>query len=171
MSRSLGSVGVVLAWLAAVVAATLVGVLAVGAIGSGILPAGQEPLSLAEVNRRLASPSPASPTRVPTGSPTVRPTDTPTSGPSTPRPGRTQALHSTAGFIYARCNPAVENGIEIVSVAPDQGFTYDREEPEDNGRRVRFESGDTRVEVQVDCVGGVPRIVTDDDDDNSGPDD
>ncbi|GAB3410753.1 hypothetical protein [Flindersiella endophytica] len=167
MSRSLGSVGVVLAWLAAVVAATLVGVLAVGAIGSGILPEGQEPLSQAEVSRQLAAPERKTlPTNQPT--PTETPTGSPTSGPSTPAPGATEALRSNGGVIYARCNPAAENGVEVTSAVPDQGYHLEQVEPEDGGSRVRFESGDTRLEVQVNCVDGRPRVVPDDD---SGHDD
>jgi hypothetical protein len=168
VSRSLGSVGVVLAWLAAVVAATLVGVLAVGAIGSGILPEGQQPLSQAEVSRKLSAPptsEPTSPTQPPTGRPSSTPR--PTAGPSSPAAGPTEALHGSGGVIYARCNPGVENGVEITSATPDQGYHFDQEEPEDGGRRVRFESGDgSRIEVQVNCVGGTPRIVPDDDDDD-----
>jgi hypothetical protein len=88
-------------------------------------------------------------------------------------PGPTETLHSSGGVIYARCNPSVENGVEITSATPDQGYHFVQEEPEDGGRRVRFEADDrSRIEVQVNCVGGTPRIVSnDDDDDRSGPGD
>ncbi|HWO65713.1 MAG TPA: hypothetical protein VNO31_37340, partial [Umezawaea sp.] len=46
---------VALAWAAALGAATVVGMTAVNAIGSGIVGAGQEPLSQSEVDARLSA--------------------------------------------------------------------------------------------------------------------
>ena len=49
----------VAAWVAAVGAALVVGLTAVGAIGAGLLGPGQQPLTPAEVDARLASAEPA----------------------------------------------------------------------------------------------------------------
>ncbi len=51
----------VAAWAAAVGAALVVGLTAVGAIGAGLLGPGQQPLTPAEVDARLASAEPAAP--------------------------------------------------------------------------------------------------------------
>ena len=62
-------------------------------------------------------------------------------------------LGSAGGTVIARCAPAVV----IVSATPAQGFRLKDIEPEDGGQRVRFEAGDTRVEVTVTCAAGVPQ--------------
>lgn len=157
--------GAVLAWLLAAAAATLVGVIAVGAIGSGIVPPSGRLLSPSEVSARLAeparsaaptpttptAPSPATPSRAtPTpGAPTSTSTPVPTSAAAaTPR-----VLGSPGGTVLARCGPAVE----VVSAIPAQGYDLKDIEPHDGRWRVRFEAGRTRVEVMVSCVGGQPR--------------
>lgn len=147
MSRTLGPVGVVLAWLAAVAAATFVGVLAVGVIGDDIVPRAQEPLSPEEVRQQLAGPAPTS---------TVPPTAEPTT-PSSPTRAAPKALSSPGGVVYASCDPAAESGVVIVSVSPAQGYHLDDDDDEDGGRHVRFESGDSKVDLRITCTDGVPR--------------
>jgi hypothetical protein len=129
---------VALAWAAAVLVATVVGMSAVGAIGNGILGGGQQPLTPAEVDQALAAarsapgpaaaaPAPASPAAVAVAADVVA---------------------SPGGTIVARCAGDV---VEIVSVSPAQGFRLDDER---EGARVRFESEQTKVEVRVSCQGG-----------------
>ncbi|MFC4947435.1 hypothetical protein [Pseudonocardia sp. GCM10023141] len=132
-----------LAWLAAVVVATAIGLLAVSAIGVGIIGPGQRPLDAAEVDRLLAAPitqptpAPALPTAVspPTPAPPVAPPD---------------VLPSRGGTVLARCSAGT---VEVVSANPAQGFRVHDEPGEDAGR-VRFESGDTRVELRLSCRDG-----------------
>jgi hypothetical protein len=145
--------GVLLAWLAAVAAATVAGMVAVGAIGSGIVPAGNRPLSQAEVSELLSQSStpaaaPASPTSTgPTTSPGSPATQT------QPPDGETRIFDSDGGTVIARCAP----GIEVRSATPAQGYWHKDTEPEDGGLRVRFEGGGgNRVELQLSCVSGVP---------------
>ena len=157
--------GVLLAWLAAVAAATLAGMVAVGAIGNGIISAGERPLSEADVSRLLAASSttpPAPPSSsigstvstVPTSG--LSPGQPPT-GQSAP-PGQSQVFSTAGGTVIARCSP----GIEVVSATPAQGYRVKDVEPDDGGLRVRFEtgSGGTRVEVQLTCAAGVPSATT-----------
>jgi hypothetical protein len=166
VSRTLGPVGVVLAWLAAVVAATFVGVLAVGAVGGDIVPRAQEPLSPEEVRQELASPLPTSSAERPTSTPTGTPSPSSTS--STPGRSVPKALSSPGGVIYARCDP----GVQIVSVAPGQGFHLEDDEVDDGGRHLRFESATSKVDVRVTCAGGVPsaEVTTDTSSSDDGDD-
>lgn len=173
------TVGTVLAWLLAAAAATLVGVVAVGAIGSGIVPPSGRLLSPSEVSARLAEaagPAPATPTTTAVGPTAPTPTTpipttpipttpsrtTPTSGvptpTSTPVPTSVAAatprvLGSPGGTVLARCGPAAE----VISAIPAQGYDLKDIEPHEGQWRVRFEAGRTRVEVLVSCVDGRPR--------------
>lgn len=173
------TVGTVLAWLLAAAAATLVGVVAVGAIGSGIVPPSGRLLSPSEVSARLAepvgsaAPTPTTPTTTTVGpaapTPTTPSRTIPTSGvptpTSTPVPTSVAAatprvLGSPGGTVLARCGPAVE----VVSAIPAQGYDLKDIEPHEGRWRVRFEAGRTRVEVVVSCVDGRPRAAVGRDD-------
>jgi hypothetical protein len=137
---------VVLAWAAALVAATVVGVTAVNAIGSGIVGAGQRPLSQSEVDARLAA-LPSAPSAPTTPSPTSS---------STPPPEpvvEPTVVTSPGGSVIARC---AGNLVEVVSAMPAQGFQA-RTEPGEDHPSIRFTSGRTRVEIRLRCVDGVPR--------------
>lgn len=162
------TLGGLLAWLIAAVAATLVGVVAVGAIGDGILPPPAQPLSQAEVERRLAEA-----TAPPNGPP---PTAEPTPEPTTPGPSRTppatEVFRTPGGTVVVRCDP----GVQVVSATPLQGFRVKDIEPEDGGKRVRFEAGDRDVRVMLSCVDDRPKMTYEDDhaddsDDDSDGDD
>lgn len=140
---------VALAWAALVVVATLVGMSAVGAIGSGILGDGQQPLTPAQVDQALAAaraaPGPTS------GSPTPAPlAPAPVLASSVPATAATDVVASPGGTVVARC---VGDGLEIVSASPAQGF---RLHDEREGSRVRFESEESKVEVRLSCQGGRP---------------
>lgn len=137
----------VAAWAAAVGAALVVGLTAVGAIGAGLLGPGQQPLTPAEVDARLASAEPAPPAP-----------ETPlTAAPST---GSPEVIATAGGTVLARCAGA---RAEVVSATPAQGFRVQTED-EDGGPRVRFRAGQTRIEVNLTCADGRPvaDIATDD---------
>jgi hypothetical protein len=134
----------VLAWLGAVVVATVVGLMAVNAIGTGLVGPGQQVLDPAEVDARLAAAGPAPP---------VQTTAAPPSS-SAPTPDATPTvIPSAGGTVVARC---VDGGVEIVSASPAQGWDIHDEADEDRSR-VRFENGNDRVELRLSCVAGKPQ--------------
>lgn len=128
---------IVLAWLVAVVGATVIGLLAVGAIGDGIVGPGPRPLSAGEVDALLASSTPV---------PTV------STRPSPPVGVAPEVLASAGGTVVARCAGGV---VQIVSASPAQGYRLHDEGGEDPGR-VRFDSDRGRVEMRLSCSGGHP---------------
>jgi hypothetical protein len=139
----------VVAWQAAVGAALAVGLSAVGAIGTGLLGPGPEPLTPVEVDARLASAEPAStPVSVPTE---------PVAGPPPPAP---EVIATAGGTVLARCTGDTP---EVVSATPAQGFRVQTED-DDGGSRVRFRAGDTRIEIRVGCADGRPVASVDTDD-------
>lgn len=155
----------VLLWLVAAAAATTVGLVAVGAIGTDIFGANtQQPLSQSEVDRRLATPPPGTTTRPPTTTPSATPP------PDTRPTGKTTAVPSAGGTVLARC---VAGGVQVLGATPAQGYQVDHEEDDvDDHPHVRFRSSesegdddnsgkgggdDDEVEVRLRCVGGVLR--------------
>jgi hypothetical protein len=142
----------VLAWAATVVVATLVGMSAVGAMGSGILGAGEEPLTPAQVDQALAAaratPAPPPPTPAP-----------PTPDAQAAPVGPTEVVTSPGGTVLARCVAGV---VEVVSASPAQGYRLDDEQER---FRVRFESEETDVDVRLSCLNGVPVGTVEVDDD------
>jgi hypothetical protein len=145
MTRRTGPALAALGWAGAVVAATVVGMSAVGAIGSGILGAGQEPLTPAQVDQALAAAR-----SVPAPAPAHG--STPASAPSPPvsPDPPTEVVTSPGGTIVARCTG---QAVEVVSATPAQGF---RLHEEHEGARVRFRSEEAEVEVDLRCQDGRP---------------
>lgn len=147
-SRGARSATLLTLWVAAAVGALLVGLTAVGSIGSGLTGAGQgRPLSAAEIDARLSATAPSVAAPAPP-TPTANPT------PAAP-PASGQAVVVSAqegGTLVARCEAGVP---VVVSVSPAQGFAM-RNEQHDDGPRVEFESAETRVRVQLSCVDGRP---------------
>ena len=139
----------VAAWAAAVGAALVVGLTAVGAIGAGLLGPGQEPLTPAEVDARLASADPATP------APGTAAAAPPVGPPAVP-----EVLATAGGTVLARCTG---DRPEVVSATPAQGFRVQTED-DDRGPRVRFRAGQTRIEVNLTCANGRPvaTVATDD---------
>jgi hypothetical protein len=130
------------AWLVAVGVALAVGLTAVGAIGTGLLGPGPQPLTPAEVDARLASAEPAGPAASPeTGAPV----------PATPA-ATPEVIATAGGTVLARCTGGTA---EVVSATPAQGFRVQTED-DDGGPRVRFRAGKTRIEVRLTCVDGRP---------------
>jgi len=158
-SRSLLTVA---GWLAATAAATSIGILAVGAIGSGIAGSPARPLSGGEVTKALATSSPvapapsgASPSGVsPTGgSPTGEPTG-PAGSPGSQPTGASRVFGSKGGTVVARC---VAGKAELISWSPAQGYEADdvRRGPAASVG-LQFERDDIEIKISVECVGGVP---------------
>ena len=148
MSSARTGVGAgVAAWAGAVGAALVVGLTAVGAIGAGLLGPGQQPLTPAEVDARLASAEPAAPAPVPPV----------TAGPQV---GSPDVIATAGGTVLARCTG---DRPEVVSATPAQGFRVQTED-DDGGPRVRFRAGQTRIEVNLTCADGRPvaAVATDD---------
>ena len=138
----------VAAWAAAVGAALVVGLTAVGAIGAGLLGPGQQPLTPAEVDARLASADPATP--APGTAATA----------AGPQVGSPEVIATAGGTVLARCTG---DRPEVVSATPAQGFRVQTED-DDGGPRVRFRAGQTRIEVNLTCADGRPvaAVATDD---------
>jgi hypothetical protein len=137
----------VAAWAAAVGAALVVGLTAVGAIGAGLLGPDQQPLTPAEVDARLASAEPSPPSPEPPA----------TAGPQV---GSPDVIATAGGTVLARCTG---DRPEVVSATPAQGFRVQTED-DDGGPRVRFRAGQTRIEVNLTCAAGRPvaAVATDD---------
>jgi hypothetical protein len=142
------------AWLAVVAAATVIGITAVNAIGSGIIGAGGAPLSPSEVDARLSATTSVPPpptTGTTTGTPTAAP---PPATSTTPPAAQAQAFPSQGGTVIARCAPG---GVEVLSATPAQGYQVASVSHEiDDHPSVKFTSGRTEVEVRLRCVGGSP---------------
>ena len=136
-----------LAWLAAVAGATAIGLTAVGAIGAGIVGAAPAPLTAGEVQALLATMAPTAPAP---STRTLGPSPSPS--PSPIPPAAETVLGSAGGTVLARC---VNGAVQVVSATPAQGYQLHDEGGEDAGR-VRFESGNRRVELQLSCRDGRP---------------
>ena len=142
-SRRARTALVAIAWAAAVVVATLVGMSAVGAIGSGIVGGGQRPLTSDQVDESLAAARAAEAAEPAAPSPAPAPT-------SAAPAGATDVVGSPGGTIVARCTAGA---VEVVSASPAQGFRLD-DEQEDS--RVRFESEETDGEGAAELPGRPP---------------
>lgn len=137
-TRSLLTVG---GWLAAVAAATTVGVLAVGAIGSGIAGTTTRPLSHSEVTHALATAKTPTPART-------------TSDTRSPASGVSRVLGSKGGTVVARCSAGK---VTLVSWSPAQGYeTDDVNRGPATTASLQFETGQVEITIRVDCRGGVP---------------
>lgn len=136
----------VAAWAAALGAALVVGLTAVGAIGAGLLGAEQQPLTPAEVDARLASAEPVAPAPQ-TAAPEVAAPEV-----AAPEAVAPEVIATAGGTVLARCTADVP---EVVSATPAQGFRVQTED-DDGGPRVRFRDGGTRIEVNLRCAGGRP---------------
>lgn len=136
MNRPRGS-AVAAAWVVAAVLATTLGLLAVGAIGSGLSGAAAPPLSPAEVDARLAAArataEPAAPVPAPVGE------------------APAQVVATAGGTVAARC---VDGRPQVVAATPGQGFRVD--DPGEKPDEVTFESEALDVEVRLGCRDGLP---------------
>ncbi|MEQ3550354.1 hypothetical protein WIS52_07720 [Pseudonocardia nematodicida] len=133
-------------WLAAAVGALLLGLTAVGSIGSGLSGGDPvQPLAAEQVEAQLAQrggpvteappppPAPAAPAAPQEAPPTVVPA-------------------GQAGSILARCEGDTPR---VVSVNPAQGF--EREDDDDLGpNQIEFDGDDIDILVTLNCANGVP---------------
>jgi hypothetical protein len=170
-ARFLAGVG---AWLLGAGAATAGSLLAVSALGQGLAPAPSQQLTVAEVNRALASEAaeatgPAAPMPPVNSSATPlapRPKKTsrpPSATPTAPAPQpapqpATTVLTSAGGTLVARCQPA---GAYLVLWSPAQGYeaTQVSRGPAATAK-VTFEGSRNLVTMVVSCSGGVPAAAT-----------
>ncbi len=133
----------VLGWLAAAGVAVAFGLVAVSALGRGILAPGPPMTEPGEVRAELARPAtPAQADPAPDGGPN----------------GRPQARHverTPGGTVVTGCNEAGQ--ALLLSWSPAQGFQTDdvQDGPEDEVE-VAFESENTDVDVSVECRDGQP---------------
>lgn len=129
-------------WVVVAAGALVVGLTAVGAVGSGITGEGLRPLTSAEIDTRLAA-QPA------------------TSAPQPPVSSAPPAIESQAvvvsgapgGTVVVRCEGSTPR---IVSASPAQGFELKDSGSDDGRPRVRFEGDDIEVDVRLTCTNGTP---------------
>ena len=152
--------GMVLGWLAVVVAVAAITFVVVDRAGRGV---GQA--SAAEVVAVLPSTS-ARPTSA-TPPPTPRPSSTSDEPEATPTPDEPEAtptrtssddgpdtasFSSDGGTVVASCDGSQ---ISLVSIRPRDGWRFEKES-EHGGLEVVFKSVEREVEIHVSCQGGVP---------------
>jgi hypothetical protein len=176
------------AWLLGAVVATGGSLLAVSLLGRGIIaPAGQQ-LTVAAVNRALASEAaeaarsspaatpPAAPSPTPPATPSprhtrVRPAVPATPAAASPAPQPTSTvLTSVGGTVVARCGTA---GAYLVSWSPQQGYeAVGVARGPAATAQAKFGNGQRVVVMKVSCTGGVPSatISSHRSDDGSGHD-
>ncbi|WP_224386963.1 hypothetical protein [Pseudonocardia sp. ICBG1293] len=147
MERPTRPVLQIVLWTAAAAGALLLGLTAVGSIGSDLAGTQTQPLSAEQVDARLAQ-------QTATAAP---PAPAPRPAPAAAPPVVVQA--GSAGNVLARCDGATPR---IVSVNPAQG--WEREDDSDIGpAEVVFDGDDVPdVRVVLSCAGGVPsgRVVS-----------
>lgn len=141
-------------WAVAAVGALLLGLTAVGSIGTGLAGGPQTaPLSAAEIETRLARHAAGTPAAV-TATPAPAPSGTGT--PPAPAPP-VVVRAAAAGTVLARCEGTTPR---IVSVNPAQGF--EREDDDVRPGQVLFDGDDADVLVTLSCADGTPsgQVVT-----------
>ncbi|MEV4300465.1 hypothetical protein [Microbispora rosea] len=148
-------------WLLAAALATATGVAVLGLLGRPLTGAAERPMTAEEVRLALARDTTRDTVRdtagpAPVGSSGGR---TPGAAPATGR----RLVSTSAGTVIARCDGGL---VRLQSWTPAQGFEVDDVDPgPDDRARVKFESDEDRLEVEVRCSGGVPvpRITRHDD--------
>jgi len=161
-------------WLAFAGLAVAVGFTAVGLVGRPLDEiAGTGAGRVVEAAETGAPTPSASSVRPSTPAPdrTTGEPGTPTASGRPPGGAVSRTLTTRAGLVSATCRGDALR----VGAAPAVGWRVDEVEPEDGGRKVRFDSGRGRVEVRVTCLGGRPGFAVEDDDrggdDDGGRDD
>jgi len=168
-ARFLAGIG---AWLLGVGAATGVSLLAVSALGQGFAPAPSQQLTVAAVNRALASgaaaeatqsaapmPPPVSSSATPLTPPTKKASPRPSASPPAPAPQpATTVLTSVGGTVVAGCQSA---GAYLVTWSPAQGYqaTHVVRGPAATAK-VAFAGFRKLVTMVVTCSGGAPSTST-----------
>ncbi|MEU8174796.1 hypothetical protein AB0C14_18115 [Microbispora hainanensis] len=158
-------------WLLAAALATGTGVAVLGLLGRPLTGPAERLMTAEEIRLALArntpsntpggTPGAASPAAVPSGEAPAVPSGVRTPG-AAPATGR-RLVSTDAGSVIARCDGEL---VRLQSWTPAQGFEVDDVDPgPDDRARVKFESDEDRLEVEVRCSGGVPvpRITRHDD--------
>ncbi|MHA6805348.1 hypothetical protein [Salinifilum ghardaiensis] len=133
----------VVGWLAAAAVAVAVGLVAVSALGRGILAPGPPMTDPSEVEAELARPAPPAQA------------DPAPEGPSD-RPQERHVERTPGGTVVAGCDEAGQ--ASLLSWSPAQGFQADdvQDDPADEAE-ITFESDERDVDVSVQCQEGKPR--------------
>ena len=169
-TRFLAGIG---AWLLGAAAATGGSLLAVSLLGRGIIaPAAGRQLTVAAVNRALASEAAEAARSSPTATPPAAPSPTPsprhikarpaapvTPAAAVPAPQPTSTvLTSVGGTVVARCGTA---GAYLVSWSPQQGYgAVGVIRGPAVTAQAKFGNGQRAVVMKVSCTGGVPSATT-----------
>ena len=145
----------VAAWLGAALTAILVGIVAVGLVGTSIIGAPGDVLSQADVERALASAPLPPPTASPSPSPSAAASGSRPSPPPSPSPAAVRReFRVEGGFAVAECRAGLAR---LVSWSPGRGYGVDEvEQGPDDDVSVVFDGPDDDVELTVTCVDGVP---------------
>ncbi|WP_169982274.1 septum formation initiator [Microbispora sp. H10836] len=148
-------------WLLAAALATGAGVAVLGLLGRPLAGTAGRPMSAEEIRVALARDTPAAPSSgpasaaVPARSPAAVPARSP--GQATPGAGPVtgrKLISTGAGSVIARCDGGLAR---LQSWTPGQGYeVHDVDPGPDDHARVRFESDEGRVEIEVRCAGDVP---------------
>ncbi|GLX05087.1 hypothetical protein [Microbispora sp. NBRC 16548] len=141
-------------WLLAAALATGTGVAVLGLLGRPLTGPAARPMTAEEIRLALArdTPGPPSPASTSAGAAPVDASGgvTPSAVPVTGR----KLVSTGAGSLIARCDGGL---VRLQSWTPAQGFEVDDVDPgPDDRARVKFESDEGRIEVEVRCAGGVP---------------
>ncbi|WP_169946012.1 septum formation initiator [Microbispora sp. H11081] len=142
-------------WLLAAALATGAGVAVLGLFGRPLTGPAERPMTAEEIRVALARDTPAAPSAGPGAVPERSPGQaTPDATPdATPVTGR-KLITTAAGSVIARCDGGLAR---LQSWTPGQGYEVDDVDPgPDDDAMVRFESDETKVEIEVRCAGGVP---------------
>jgi hypothetical protein len=163
------------AWLLGASAATGGSLLAVSLLGQGIVaPAPSQQLTVAAVNRALASEAAEAPRASPIATPSPSGTPSPVPPPrrinvrrprragraaAHPTPQATSAvLASVGGTVVARCE---STGAYLVSWSPQQGYeVVSVIRGPAAAAQAKFANSQRSVTMKVSCAGGVPTATT-----------
>ncbi|WP_344128178.1 hypothetical protein [Saccharopolyspora halophila] len=143
MARSTRTALAVLGWLAASGIAVALGLVAVSALGRGILDPGPPITKPSDVAAELSRPAPARTETAPEASPGAEPL-------------ARHVERTPGGTAVTGCDASGRT--MLVSWSPAQGFRADdiNDGPDDEAE-MTFTSADTDVDISVECSGGRPR--------------
>jgi cytoskeletal protein RodZ len=144
-------------WVAAVVVATAVGLLAVRLLVQQVGDPGEPVLSTKDVGQALSSTPPASRSASPRPTPKATPSTTPATRPPSPEAGSPiTPFRTTGGSVGVRCRGTEP---QRVYATPAQGWVLDETSTEGGVLEVRFTKDRTRSRIGISCGSGTPVVV------------